>query len=284
MGESSKSCLYVSGPGCSRLPLPPRRISRDMTKPSRRGSIAGLVTCSGVWGGAWASGGEVREGARGSLGEWGRAGGEAGPRAVLRPTHHAQVAGHRERCAADLVASGPQAAQRISAATYVAYAPPQGWRFITHSLRVYHAEVSTPWSPHLSESLFEVGVEGVGVGGQHRQGDGVAHAKRWLYSALGHALHYHLGVLQAHACGKWGWESPCSMASSASCMCYGWPPKWQRMGRIRGRLRGRIRGRISGGIRCETLWTTRGKTKKSPLLAPSNEGENMAKYKWGNKG
>jgi hypothetical protein len=44
--SNARTCLYVLADGCSRLPRPPRRISRLITRPSRRGSIGGLVTCS----------------------------------------------------------------------------------------------------------------------------------------------------------------------------------------------------------------------------------------------
>eukprot|EP00955_Chlamydomonas_euryale_P046640 353460-Chlamydomonas_euryale.AAC.19 len=46
IGLSSCTCLYASPLGCSRLPRAPRRMSIDMTMPSRSGSIAGLVTCA----------------------------------------------------------------------------------------------------------------------------------------------------------------------------------------------------------------------------------------------
>ncbi len=43
---AQRTCLYVSGPGASRLPRPPRRISMLITSPSRSGSMGGLVTCN----------------------------------------------------------------------------------------------------------------------------------------------------------------------------------------------------------------------------------------------
>ena len=47
--RQAPTCEYAPGPGCSRFPRLPSRTARLITRPSRSGSIGGLVTCRAAY-------------------------------------------------------------------------------------------------------------------------------------------------------------------------------------------------------------------------------------------